>query len=79
MLRTEWYRTLRNPDQLAFEIGHFQTMDSWRTLVPYMESRDATSADDLRRIVDVYFVRENRAWGFVRPATGDRVISQEDR
>ncbi len=77
-LRTGWYRTLRNPDQLAFEIGHFETMDSWRTLVPYMESRETTTADDLRRLSAEYFVPENRSWGIVRPKTATPVISQED-
>ena len=52
-------------------------MDSWRTLVTYMESRDTTSADDLRRLSNAYFVPGNRAWGFVRPATTSRAISRE--
>jgi predicted Zn-dependent peptidase len=76
-LRTAWYRTMRNPDQLAFEIGHFQTMDRWETMVPYMEARETTTAEDLSRLAAEYFVRDNRSWGFVRPKTS-RPISQED-
>jgi zinc protease len=77
-LRTEWFRVVRDPDALAFEIGHFQTMDSWRTLVPYMEARETTNVEDLRRLADDYFIPDNRAWGFVRPESGERSVSQED-
>lgn len=76
-LRTAWHRTMRDPDQLAFEIGHFQTMDQWETLVPYMEARETTTAEDLNRLAAEYFIPNNRSWGFVRPKTS-RPISQED-
>ena len=66
-LRTEWYRTAVNPSALAFQIGHFETMDSWRTLQPYLEARDATSADDLRDLAGKYFIADNRSVGAVRP------------
>ncbi|MDH3440333.1 MAG: insulinase family protein, partial [Gammaproteobacteria bacterium] len=66
-LRTDWYRTAVNPGRLAFQIGHFETMDSWRTLQPYLEARDATSADDLRRITARYFIANNRSVGVVIP------------
>ena len=74
-LRTQWYRTLRNPEQLAFQIGHFQTMDRWQTLVPYMEARETTTVEDLRRLAAKYFIPDNRAWGHVRPKTGGRTDS----
>jgi len=66
-LRTEWYRTAMDPNRLAFEIGHFQVMDSWRTLEPYLEARDAASADDLRRLAGKYFIANNRSIGVVLP------------
>jgi predicted Zn-dependent peptidase len=66
-LRTEWYRTAVDPNALAFQIGHFQVMDSWRTLEPYLEARDAASADDLRRLAGKYFVAVNRSVGVVIP------------
>ena len=66
-LRTEWYRTAVNPAALAFQIGHFETMDSWWTLKPYLEARDAATADDLRLLVDKYFVANNRSVGVVLP------------
>jgi predicted Zn-dependent peptidase len=66
-LRSQWYRTAVNPGALAFQIGHFEVMDSWRTLEPYLEARDATSADDLKRLADKYFVARNRSVGVVQP------------
>jgi zinc protease len=64
-LRTEWYRKAVDPNELAFQIGHFEVMDSWRTLKPYLEARDATTADDLRRLADKYFIDINRSVGVV--------------
>ncbi len=66
-LRSDWYRTASDPSNLAFEIGHFEVMDSWRTLVPYLEARDAATADDLRRLAERYFVANNRSIGVVMP------------
>ncbi len=67
-LRTEWYRTAADPNALAFEIGHFEIMDSWKTLDPYLQARDTTTADDIRMLVDKYFVAVNRSVGTVTPA-----------
>jgi predicted Zn-dependent peptidase len=67
-LRTEWYRTAVDPNALAFQIGHFQIMDSWQTLQPYLEARDATSEEDLRKLARKYFVAKNRSIGVVLPA-----------
>ncbi len=64
-LRTEWYRTARDPNALAFQIGHFEVMDSWRTLLPYLEARDSVTAEDLRRLGEKYFVANNRSIGVV--------------
>ena len=66
-LRTGWYRTAIDPNRLAFEIGHFEVMDSWRTLQPYLEARDAATADDLRRLAAKYFIAENRSVGVALP------------
>jgi zinc protease len=57
-LRTEWYRTAVDPNAL---------MDSWRTLKPYLEARDAATADDLRRLAGKYFIAGNRSVGVVLP------------
>ena len=66
-LRTEWYRTAANPSALAFEIGHFEVMDSWTSLAPYLEARDQTEAGDLTRLINKYFVAKNRSVGVVVP------------
>jgi len=66
-LRTAWYRTAVDPNALAFQIGHFEVMDSWRSLQPYLEARDETSADDLRQLARRYFIANNRSIGVVLP------------
>nr|MBA2244262.1 insulinase family protein [Gemmatimonadota bacterium] len=66
-LRADWHRLARDADRLGFEIGHFQVMDSWRTLQPYLEARDQTSLQDVQRLAARYFVAENRSIGIVRP------------
>ena len=69
-LRNAWYRTLLDADRLAFEIGHFQVMDSWRTLGPYLQAREDVRANDLARLAKQYFVPENRTVGVVRAPEG---------
>jgi predicted Zn-dependent peptidase len=71
-LRTEWYRTAVDPNALAFQIGHFEVMDSWRTLEPYLQARDAVSADDLQRLTAKYFIPNNRSIGVVLPEEAQR-------
>jgi predicted Zn-dependent peptidase len=66
-LRSEWYRTAVDPNALAFQIGHFEVMDSWRTLQPYLEARDRTTPGDIQRLIDTYFVAKNRSVGMVFP------------
>lgn len=71
-LRTDWYRTAADPNALAFEIGHFEVMDSWKTLQPYLKARDDTTAQDIRNLVAEYFVANNRSIGVVVPAEDDQ-------
>lgn len=66
-LRTEWHRIARNPDALGFEIGHFQTMDSWRTLPRYLAAREATDGAAIQRLAERYFIPANRIVAIVRP------------
>jgi predicted Zn-dependent peptidase len=68
-LRTAWHRTARNADALAFEIGHFFTMDRWQTLEEHLTTRERTSAADLQRLAAQYFIPENRTIGIVRRPT----------
>ena len=67
-LRTKWYRTAADPNSLAFEIGHFEVMDSWKTLQPYLEARDATTVDTIRKLIGRYFIAKNRSVGVVTTA-----------
>lgn len=59
-LRTEWFRTAANTDALAFQIGHFQTMDRWQTLEPFLQARDEATVVDLQRVASKYLVLDNR-------------------
>lgn len=65
ILSTQWARTVANADALAFEIGHFQTMDSWRTLSEHVEAWERSSAEDVQRVAGRYFVPESRTTGIV--------------
>ncbi|HUG37993.1 MAG TPA: insulinase family protein, partial [Candidatus Limnocylindrales bacterium] len=65
-LRTAWWRTARNADALAFEIGHHFTMDRWQTLEEHLNARERTTAADVARLAARYFVPENRTVGIVR-------------
>lgn len=69
-LRTQWFRTALDADRLAFEIGHFQIMDRWQTLKPYLLARDATSLHDINRLTKKYLIEKNRSVGMVMKPTG---------
>lgn len=77
VLRTAWHRTARDPSALAFEIGHFQTMDQWQTLPVYLEARDAATPEDIARIARLYFVPDNRSVGVARARTRPRAMSEQ--
>ena len=71
-LRTQWYRAASDPNRLNFHIGHFEVMDSWKTLKPYLEARDKTTVEDVRRLVKQYFIPDNRTIGKVIPRGEDQ-------
>ncbi len=70
-LRAEWYRTFLDADRLAFEIGHFQVMDTWRTLPLYLAAQERTTSDDLMTLARRYFTPANRTVGIVRKSEMD--------
>ncbi|WP_439108040.1 M16 family metallopeptidase [Congregibacter sp.] len=76
-LRTQWYRTQRDASALAFQIGHFQTMDRWQTLQEYLEARDAVNAKDISRLAETYFVVDNRSVGIARPPQTTAKLEQQ--
>lgn len=65
-LRTQWFRTAVDADRLAFEIGHFQIMDSWRALTPYLRAREATTLKQINQIANKYLIEKNRSVGMVK-------------
>lgn len=71
-LRVEWARFLGDPQELAFLIGHYHTMDHWRTLPALVEARDRATVDDVRRVARTYLVPSNRVTAIARaqPAEG---------
>ena len=59
-LRLEWAQTRSDPVQLAFQIGHFDTMDNFKTLRTHMEGREHVTAEEIQRVAQQYFVPSNR-------------------
>jgi predicted Zn-dependent peptidase len=78
-LRTNWHRTARDANVLAFEIGHFQTMDRWQTLPEYLQARDDATPDDIARVAALYFVPDNRSVGVARSRTPRGRPATEDQ
>jgi predicted Zn-dependent peptidase len=64
-LRTRWFRTAANSDALAFQIGHFQTMDRWQTLETFLTARDVTTLEEVQRVASKYLLVDNRTTGIV--------------
>ncbi len=65
-LRLEWAEFLNNPQELAFLIGHYHTMDHWSTLPALIEARNAATAEDVQRVARTYFVPSNRVTAVAR-------------
>jgi predicted Zn-dependent peptidase len=65
-LRVEWAEVRANPQELAFLIGHFHTMNHWSTLPALIEARDRATAEDVRRVAGTYFVPSNRVIAVAR-------------
>jgi len=59
-MRLEWEQIRSSRSQLAYEFGTFQVMDSWKTLLPFMETRERVSPQEIQRIAREYFVPANR-------------------
>ena len=69
-LRLEWERIRSDRLELAFTIGHFQSMDAWTTLSEYMARRLDVSPDDIVRVSRRYFVSSNRVIATTRSDPG---------
>lgn len=66
--RAAWERRRLNWDDLAFDLGHYEIMDSWRTLYREMDAVQKLTADDLQRALRKYFSETNRIIGVARRA-----------
>lgn len=75
-LRMDFYHTALDADRLAFEIGHFQVMDSWRTLERHLEQRENATAEDVARVAARYLIDANRTIGVVRAPERDPSTSE---
>jgi predicted Zn-dependent peptidase len=73
-MRLEWVQIQSSRSRLAYELGTFQVMDSWKTLLPFMEARQRVSTEDIQRIAREYFVPANRtvALSRARPSVGSQ-------
>jgi len=67
-LRLEWAQMKNRPGELAFLIGHHQTMNHWSTLPALIQARDAATADDVQRVARTYFVPSNQVTAVARAA-----------
>lgn len=65
-LRLEWAELLNSPQELAFTVGHYQTMDGWRALPELIATRDRATGEDVQRVARTYFVPSNRVIAVAR-------------
>ena len=59
-MRLEWEQTRDVRGSLAYELGRFQVMDSWKSLQPFMQAREEASAADVQRVAARYLVAANQ-------------------
>jgi len=65
-LRLEWAEVMNSPQELAFTVGHYQTMDGWRALPELIAARDRATVEDIKRVAWTYFVPSNRVIAVAR-------------
>ena len=68
-LRMEWAQLRSARTLLSFQLGMFEVMDSWRTLAPYMESRERMTVNDIQRAAARYLVPSNRVIATTRQSS----------
>jgi len=61
--RLAWENRRLSWDQVAFDLGHYEIMDSWRTLFREMEAVQEVSVEELEAFASKYFVKNNRIVG----------------
>ena len=67
-LRLQWAQFKNDPEELAFLVGHYHTMNHWSTLPEHIQRRDGATAEDVARVARTYFVPSNRVIAVARSA-----------
>ncbi len=75
--RAYWERRRLNWDDVAFDLGHYEIMDSWKTLYREMDGVQQVTAEDLRRAAEKYFIDSNRIIGVARRGRAEMVSTTE--
>lgn len=58
------FRQLQNNFFLMVQLGYFEALDDWRYINEGPSRLQQVTAEDIRRVVEKYFTRENRAIAF---------------
>ncbi len=58
------FRQLQSNFFLMVQLGYFEALDDWRYINEAPSRLQQVTAEDIRRVVETYFVKENRAVGF---------------
>ncbi len=58
------FRQLQSNFFLMVQLGYFEALDDWRYINEAPSRLQQVTAEDIQRVVDTYFVKENRAIGF---------------
>jgi hypothetical protein len=71
-LQLEWAQIKNRPAELAFLVGHHQTMNHWSVLPALIQARDSATTETVKRVAATYFVPSNRVIAVARsrPAPG---------
>ena len=59
-LRLDWNQIRSSRAALAYELGRFEVMDSWKTMQSHTEARERVSVNEIERAAQRYLVRSNR-------------------
>jgi predicted Zn-dependent peptidase len=64
--RAYWERRRLNWDDVAFDLGHYEIMDSWKTLYREMDAVQKLTGEDLQHAAQKYLIDANRIIGVAR-------------
>lgn len=64
---------------LAYDIGYYETVDSYKKLDTFLEKLAQVKVDDVKRVAGQYFTRENSAIGFSVPRKSEEAAPKQGR